>query len=63
MSTLPDVGELYIGDCAVHLKAPHGIMYAVHAVRHERYVVYRHTTSGAGYYWQDHTILLLAKPL
>ena len=60
MSTLPEEGELYIGDWAGHPKALHGIMDAVHTIRHERYMVNRDTTSGAGYHWQDHTISLAA---
>ena len=35
-------------------------MDAVHTVRHKRYTVNRDTASGAGYYWQDHTVSLAA---
>ena len=48
ISTLPEEGELYIGDWASQPKALHGIIDAGHTVRHERYVVNRNTTSGAG---------------
>ena len=58
VASVPEVGELYIGDYRGHLKALHGIMDAVHTVRHERYTVNTDTASGAAYFWQDHTISL-----
>ena len=61
ISTLPEEGELYIGDWADHPKALHGIMDAVHTVRHECYKVNRDTKSGAGYYLRDHTFTLALK--
>ena len=53
-------GELYIGDYRGQPKALHGIMDAVHTIRHERYTLHRDTTLGAGYYWQDNTLSLSA---
>ena len=60
ISSLPEEGELYIGDYRGHPNALHGIMDAVHTVHLERYTVNRDTTSGAGYYWLDNTISLAA---
>ena len=60
MASLPGKGELYVGDYRGHPKALHGIMEAVHEIRHDRYLTRRDCTNGDRFYWQDNTIALAA---
>ena len=47
MASLPGKGELYIGDYLGHPKALHGIMEAIHEIRHERYMTRIDNPNGA----------------
>ena len=60
MTSLPGKGEIYIGDHQGQPKALHGIMDAIHEIRHERYIMHRDNTDGIRFYWQDNTIGFLA---
>ena len=60
LESIPGAGELYIGDFRGHPSALHGMMEAVHATRHERYLNKWDIGNEKGYYWQDNTIALAA---
>ena len=56
LASLPGKGKIYIGDHRGLPKALHGVMDAVHDIRHERYLTRRDNTDGTRFYWQDNTI-------
>ena len=58
LASIPGENELYIRDHRGHTMALHGIMDAIHAIRHDRYLTQRENINGSRFYWQDNTISL-----